>query len=37
MASNKSKMNNPEVNGVAASNAAAGTEAETPANGTKLR
>ena len=37
MASNKSKPNNPEANGVAADNAVAGTEAEASANGTKLR
>jgi hypothetical protein len=37
MASNKSRTNNPEVNGVAAAKAAAGTEAEASANGTKLR
>ena len=37
MASNKSKTNNPEANGVAAGNAAARAETEAPANGTKLR
>jgi hypothetical protein len=37
MASNKSKSNNPEANGVAAVNAVSGTEAEASANGTKLR
>jgi hypothetical protein len=37
MASNKSKPNNPEANGVAADKAVAGTEAEASANGTKLR
>jgi hypothetical protein len=35
MASNKSRTNHPEANGVAAANAVAGTAVEASANGTK--